>query len=160
MSVHKVRSYTATNPYPKTTVAATFQPGEPFTLIREVTGAVSADAASSGLFTASDYPASQFGFSCDRYDTVFIGAKFTGSGSITVAPMLLDPDAQVWVDLHLSAGLVQTSEPLDGKGNFLTQLNVLGTHAVFFRIANVIGSVSDLEIFGRPGGGRNHAFFG
>lgn len=153
---HKVGVFSAQHPAPRTVVAGTFQPGEPPTLVRAVDGAASADSAP---FTGVSFPTATYGFACDRYDTILVGAKFAGSGTVKIAPMVYDPSTDLWMDLNLS-GTAQESIALDGSGAVMVPLTVYGWHAVFFRISAVTGSPSNVEVFARPAAGRVNAFFG
>ena len=158
-TVHLANTYSSRNPFPPTPIHAGFQPGEPFTLVRPLIASVSAPDA--GPFDGTTVPPLTEGFGCDRYETVFLGAKWTsGSGAIQVTPMFYDVNMNVWVDFFV-AGAAQLSDNLDGSGTMLSELRVFGRHAVFVKISAMTGGpLVNVELYAAPGQGRNYAFFG
>jgi hypothetical protein len=158
MSTHNAGKWSATNKYPPTPIMSGFQPGEPFTLVRPVVASLS--AAESGPFNGTTFPPSTVGFGCDRYETVFVGATWTGSGTLQVTPMFYDVEAQLWVDMLVS-GAAQVTDTFDGSGTKMSEVRVFGRHCVFFKVAALGGGpLTNIEIFAMPGRGRENAFFG
>lgn len=159
-TIHKVSTYTpvtGANPAPRTPITGGFQPGEPFTLARPQLTILS--AAETGPFNAMTYPPLTDGFGCDRYETVFVGAMFTGVGTVQISPMFYDIDAEIWVDMLVS-GAAQLSDALDGSGKTMSEVRVFGRHAVFFKVATLTGGpLTNLEIYAMPGRGRVYSFF-
>lgn len=158
MTTHFGSKYTASLPAPRTPIIGGFQPGEPFTLVRPLLASVA--AIDTAPFNATTFPPATSGFGCDRYETVYVGALFAGSGTLQVSPMFYDIDAQIWVDLVVG-GSVQLTDNLDGSGTKLSELRVFGRHAVFFKIQAMTGGpLTNVEIYAMPGRGRENAFFG
>lgn len=140
-----------------TQVPASLARGERLVLVRSTASIAAAD---SGPWNKATWDPSTYGVACDAYDTVLVTAKFTGAGTVKVAPMLYDPDTQLWMS-QMSGGAIVQSEALDGSGNQMAEVRVFGARVVFFRISTLAGGpLTNLELAIMRGAPRGVAYLG
>jgi hypothetical protein len=125
-------------------------PPKEFHVLRAKEGAVASDAAPYNVATYPKEGDDSVAVNVVGYDTIFVRAVFTGSGSVKVTPRVLDPEDDVWFRLADADGSVIETVDIDTADDRCYELRVAGRFAVFFQLT-ISGTVSDLTLYGIPG---------
>jgi hypothetical protein len=121
-----------------------------FHALRVVTGTVSSDVAPFDVAHYAIEGDDNTAVNCTGYETVFVRAVFTGTGSVKVTPRVLDAEDALWFRLAGSDGTVIETADIAADADKLFELRVGNRAAVLFQLT-ISGSVSDLTLYGIPG---------
>jgi hypothetical protein len=123
-------------------------------VVRSITGSL---AGESTTRTVAQFPAS-LGFACGAFDSLLVGIELgSGSGDVTLEPLVLDADGALWLQIYagaasgltLIAAPARVVTPAIAPGR-LVEVPVWG-QKVLFRVDAVTGTLTDLQVIAYPG---------
>jgi hypothetical protein len=116
-------------------------------VIRHVDGAI---AAESTTRTVEQFPTA-LGVRCGGLDTLLVGIELgTGSGGVTLEPLILDGAGELWLQQWSGGARVVTPSIVPGR---LYEVEVWG-QAVLFRVDAADADLEDLNVIAFPGRAR------
>lgn len=115
-------------------------------------------AADAAPFNSATYPidSDNFGFHCERYESVFVkwSAPTPGASTLVIEPRFYDPESDLWSPFMLSGASVVQRTPATGA-DIWVELKVFGRPLVMFVVNAVAsGSIVNCEIVAIAGASR------
>jgi hypothetical protein len=127
------------------------------TVVRSISGAI---AAESTTRTVAQFAAT-LGCKCCGFDSLLIGIELgTGSGGVTIEPLILDASGALWLQQFAGAapGITLVSAPAvvvtpSMTAGKLYEVPVWG-QTVLFRVSAADSNLADLNVIAYPGRAR------